>query len=191
MSSQITGAQGVIGPKGPEGPNGCGYMGSYKDRLLKLYEIKVKEYNKPNGSVAADYMRFNVVSKDSLKKSTFLEDVPEDKKDMLLSNINLIYDYMKNEQVLFTVSNINTASNINIAKIIFEALKKIAIETNEKLTEPDKFYKYCVEFIKSSYSHYQNVQKVNNGKVLIGIENSIRNDLCNNLISILKQNEEE
>lgn len=185
MSSPITGAQGVTDPKGPQGPQGCGYMGGYKDRLLKLYEIKVKEYNKPNGSVAADYMRFNVVSKDSLKKSTFLEDVPEDKKDMLLSNINLINDYMKNEQVLFTFSN------INIAKIIFEALKKIAIETNEKLTEPDKFYKYCVEFIKSSYSHYQNVQKVNNGKVLIGVENSISNDLCNNLISILKQNEEE
>lgn len=178
MYSKITkGEQGVTGPKGPQGFG-------YKDCLLKLYKIKVKEYNKPS-TVAEDYMRFNVVSKDGLMQSTFLEDVPEDKKDVLLSNINLIYDYMKNEQVLFTFSN------TNIEKIIFEALKKIAIETNEKLTEPDKFYKYCVEFIKSSYSHYQNVQKVNNGKELIGLENAIRNDLCNNLISILKQNEEE
>lgn len=156
--------QGVVGDKGPDGT-------AFLKRTNKFKYLPLK-----NGRIDWDVLPIT-------------EGLDIEKKESVLYNCDLMYNYMSQNNVKLHVFS------VNIGAIMWPLLRKIANDSTEKISNPEKFYAYCIEYIKKIYPHYENVSAKSESEQhphpCIDIEACITRDLAENIVSILKQDSDE
>lgn len=115
---------------------------------------------------------------------SYTQGLDKEKSETLMYNCNLMFDYLSQNDIKIHVFD------IDLTIIIWPVLKRIVEKSSEKISDPEKFYEHCIEYVKKIYPHYENVMKKNNHSC-IDIEACVVRDLVENIISILEQDNNE
>ena len=111
------------------------------------------------------------------KSMGFMEGLSKEKEILFIKNAQAIYDYIENNDVVRYVGSVDMMVSI------YPIIRKIVSESDCELEDAEKFYNYCVEYLRQSAPHYKNI------KDKLNLEADATSDLANHIVNILKNDD--
>lgn len=168
---------GVIGEKGENGPNLTLDEIDHITTKFAVTNLKIKMDNRPFKWILKKYiMPDGTINWDELG---FCSGINPDRKGAFVISAQLMYDYLTSSNALMTICG------VNLDTIMVPLIRKVIEDSECTLEAPDKFYDYCVNFIRANAPHYENIRNKIKGES-VDFEAQITFDLAKNVLEILK-----